>query len=144
MAYEFDYQQTYEKFCADVVQLHLNQRIPEAIAFRENAEVRLVLPHTMKAMVAQLTTWCAAGRVPDLVTTETVEYPDGTWQTFKHLHLPSWFTKQFPARMKRITVERSRNIYFMCPHVSTERQNRGHIEFMMTGHRRESYPNSAP
>ena len=111
--------------------LYASRNFAEFPGLKESATVSYI-EHQAQGLVATMRAWCAAGRIPTNERTETVEYPDGVWQMFKHRHLPYWFRKRFPVRMKTERFTITTNHYFVCPHIVMGKQEK-HIKFMLTG-----------
>jgi len=120
-------------FDAEVVNLYVRGVLANYPALAQNAKTSsLMMEQTVKNAVFTITTWCAAGRIPDMVRSETFRYPDGVWQMFKSKYMPEWFTRRFPVKMHEETFEVQRNFYFVCPHLETPERG-PHIQFMATG-----------
>jgi hypothetical protein len=108
---------------------HLMEDYP---GLRDNSQISAVLDACTRQVILTMTSWCAAGRIPDAEVWETVEWPDGVWQMFKSKFMPHWFLRHFPVRNARKNVKTQTNHYFVCPHIHTG-DNRQHIQFMVTG-----------
>jgi hypothetical protein len=128
------YDQAFEAFNAERVLLYVQGALSDFPGLAQNSKFDAVRSATIQNMVLQIKSWCVSGRIPDLVSTHKVEYPDGVWQMFKDRHMPYWFVKRFPVRMKTVEVKETVNHYFVCPHLVTDPQN-AHIQFMATGTR---------
>ena len=123
-----------ETFNAETVHLYVQSAMAGYRGLAQNAQFKAYSQANVDNLVMQITSWCAAGRIPDMVSTVTVEWPDGVWQTFKHKFMPKWFTSCWPVRMAKREIETLHNTYFVCPHLETP--DRGpHIKFMATGTR---------
>ena len=123
-----------EVFEATQVHLYVSQALSDYPGLAKNVKFDAIRQAHIDNMVMRIITWCVSGRIDDLVSTETVEYPDGVWQTFKALHMPVWFIERFPVRMVKKVIEKNRSIYFVCPHLVTDDRNL-HVQFMATGTR---------
>lgn len=123
-----------EMLTIDTVPVHLyvQQMLSEYPGLADNSQLKALRTHTVEAMVMQLISWCASGRIPDSTRTETFSYPDGVWQMFKDRHMPEWYKKRFPVRIKKETFKVETNHYFVCPHLKSTHKNE-HIRFMATG-----------
>lgn len=122
-----------EEFVAQQVHVYAARALTDYPALEHNLEVlppRLL--HNCEDMVMQLRSWMLAGRVPTNEYTETVRWPDGVWQMFKHLHMPEWFKRRWPVRMAERHLAVTTNHYFVCPHLVTDPRER-HVHFMATG-----------
>ena len=126
--------ETRESFIAQKVFLYVTQALSDYPGLAQNAKFDAVREAHIANMVMRITTWCVTGRIDDSVTPETVNYPDGVWQMFKHLHMPHWFVRRFPVRMVSKVIEKNRSFYFVCPHLVTDPQGM-HVQFMATGTR---------
>ena len=123
-----------EQFSAERLYLYVNQALSDYPALAQNSKLLNHVSLTLDQMVFQITTWCAAGRIPDNVFTRTVSWPDGVWQTFKEKFMPEWFKTRWPVRMKSETFTVTHNTYFVCPHLVADSKEE-HIRFMATGTR---------
>jgi len=122
----------FREFKAEKVYLYVKQALEPYSALRENSKFQAITAQTIDAMVLQIRTWCLSGRIPTRTESETVSWPDGVWQMFKHKFMPHWFIERFPVRMESREIETATHHYFVCPHLTTS--DRGmHIKFMATG-----------
>ena len=129
------FEQWHQVFTAGQVHLYVQQQLTDYPGLANNSQMKLrVLQDVADGMVAQIVTWCVAGRVPDCVTHRMIEYPDGVWQMFKQKFMPRWLTRRFPVKNVQIKVVEQVSHYFVCPHLVTDAQNR-HVQFMATGSR---------
>jgi hypothetical protein len=123
-----------ERFEGEAVHLYVQQALSDYPGLAAHANVRELRSQTIDALIFMLSTWCLSGRIPDRIDSECVSYPDGVWQMFKDRYMPYWFTQRWPVREKTVTVERTVNHYFVCPHLVTD-PHQLHVQFMATGTR---------
>jgi hypothetical protein len=134
-SYPHDALGNFESFTGEVVSIYIQQALSRYPMLAKNSEFKSFAMAAVDNMVMQIVSWCASGRIPSRSENFRFEYPDGTWQTFKHFHMPHWFTQRFPVRMKLVEVEKTTHHYFVCPHadVPWDRDKNVHIKFMATG-----------
>jgi len=123
---------TTKNFMAEKVFLYVQGCLSDYPALRDNAKLHDMIQAQAHNLVMQITTWCMTGRIPTRIDYETVEWPDGVWQTFKSKFMPWWFVKKFPIRFASKKIEKNIHTYFVCPHLVTSPQGE-HVKFMATG-----------
>lgn len=91
MSIEFN-SKLYKSFMAEKVHLYAQTVLPVQLANNMETHIRSA-QHSMEILVAQVSTWCTAGRVEDRVEDriekETIHYPLNTWEHFKEDYLPN-------------------------------------------------------
>jgi len=133
MSFQPDDRVKYDSLIAEQVHVSAQAILADYPALGKNLKIREeIRQHAVEETAMTLVSWCLAGRIPSRTESVTIEWPDGAWQTFKHLHLPEWFVRRFPVRMKSKTVETATHHYFVCPHIVADPQTR-HLQFMATG-----------
>jgi hypothetical protein len=113
-------------------QSYITEMMADYPGLSQNVKLNPIIRSQIGGLVFQMTSWCAAGRVPDTEVVETVAWPDGVWQMFKARIMPEWFTIKFPVRHIERKIKTVVNHYFVCPHIHVP-EDRTHIQFMLTG-----------
>lgn len=125
--------QIFERFVAEKLPVYAHTVLSQYPLLGGNAEITLrQMSDSADQLVMMIKSWMIAGRIPTNENSHTFSYPDGTWQTFKELHMPNWFKMKWPVRYKRETVTVTTNHYFVCPHLGVSDQGL-HVQFMATG-----------
>lgn len=123
-----------DTFVAERVHFYATQELSEYPMMAKSLEAHLrELDYAAHKSVLLLKSWCVAGRIPGNVETETMEYFDSGWEMFKEHYFPAWAKKRWPPQKKTVTINRSTNIYFVCPHNVLDNSGT-HIRFMSTGY----------
>jgi hypothetical protein len=125
-----------EEFRAQRVHFYAQSLLADYPGLAGSLEVRAIESATIEGLVYTMRAWCLAGQVPGNTSHETVRWPKGWWQAWKDQYAPDWLKRRFPVRYAEKEIEKTVNVYFVCPHVHVPGYGDGmrqHLKFMATG-----------